>query len=432
MNQKDQELKEFFHKETEIPQVVQEKANQAFRKIEAKQITQEKPPASLRRMKVCSIGFASAAAVFLFACLFCISNPVMAKDLPLVGHLFERLQEQVSFFGNFSDVAVSLEEKEPESDPAAATGSAVSATPAAFTQTSDGLTVTLSEIYANQQAAYITMLMETETDFPDILINQQGNPSISMTADTTYDFGASPEDPSHIYNLEGRFLDDQTYSCILRLDLQDAAEGELPSSFSIGLDIEQIYGFKQNPEVWDSGYTQEELEAMSDEEWAQLMAQRDSSWDTIPNDHQYYIYQGSWNFDIPVTVDTSRTQLIEVNDVNDAGLGIESILLTPYELEITGQYPEDQMGNFFLVALDADGNRLPYNESDSSTNNFAIQDRDISTIQIFILDYVQYMDELKGEERYNNNESKPQEEKWETLLKENAKYSTTLHLDKIQ
>ena len=170
MNQKDQELKEFFHKETEIPQVVQEKANQAFRKIEAKQITQEKPPASLRRMKVCSIGFASAAAVFLFACLFCISNPVMAKDLPLVGHLFERLQEQVSFFGNFSDVAVSLEEKEPESDPAAATGSAVSATPAAFTQTSDGLTVTLSEIYANQQAAYITMLMETETDFPDIPI----------------------------------------------------------------------------------------------------------------------------------------------------------------------------------------------------------------------------------------------------------------------
>lgn len=98
---------------------------------------------------------------------------------------------------------------------------------------------------------------------------------------------------------------------------------------------------------------------MSDEEWAQLMAQRDSSWDTIPNDHQYYIYQGSWNFDIPVTVDTSRTQLIEVNDVNDAGLGIESILLTPYELEITGQYPEDQMGSFFLVALDADETDFP-------------------------------------------------------------------------
>ena len=51
-----------------------------------------------------------------------------------------------------------------------------------------------------------------------------------------------------------------------------------------------------------------------------------------------------------------------------------------------------------MVALDANGNTLPYNESTGNCNNFAIQDRDISTVDIYFLDYIQYMDELKGQQ----------------------------------
>lgn len=58
-----------------------------------------------------------------------------------------------------------------------------------------------------------------------------------------------------------------------------------------------------------------------------------------------------------------------------------------------------------MVALDANGNKLPYNDSVGNCNIFAIQDRDISTVDIYILDYIQYMDELKGEDNYNNNET---------------------------
>ena len=55
-----------------------------------------------------------------------------------------------------------------------------------------------------------------------------------------------------------------------------------------------------------------------------------------------------------------------------------------------------------MVALDANGNTLPYNESTGNCNNFAIQDRDISTVDIYFLDYVQYMDELKGQQNFDN------------------------------
>ena len=76
--------------------------------------------------------------------------------------------------------------------------------------------------------------------------------------------------------------------------------------------------------------------------------------------------------------------------------------------------------------IDANGNKLPYNDSVGNCNIFAIQDRDISTVDIYILDYIQYMDELKGEDNYNN-ETKPEGQKWSDLLDQYAKYHKTLH-----
>ena len=51
------------------------------------------------------------------------------------------------------------------------------------------------------------------------------------------------------------------------------------------------------------------------------------------------------------------------------------------------------------------------------------------TVDIYILDYTQYMDELKGPDNYNNNENKPEGQKWSDLLDQYAKYHKTLHFD---
>ena len=73
---------------------------------------------------------------------------------------------------------------------------------------------------------------------------------------------------------------------------------------------------------------------------------------------------------------------MELNDTNDAGIGLKSVIRTPYELTVNELYKEGSNSDCFMVALDANGNTLPYNESTGNCNNFAIQDRDISTVDI--------------------------------------------------
>ena len=132
---------------------------------------------------------------------------------------------------------------------------------------------------------------------------------------------------------------------------------------------------------------------------------------------------------IPVTVDDSQTEVMELNDTNDEGIGLKSVIRTPYELTVNELYEDGSDSDCFMVALDANGNKLPYNDSTGNCNNFTIQDRDISTVDIYILDYTQYMDELKGPDNYNNNENKPEGQKWSDLLDQYAKYHKTLHFD---
>ena len=44
--------------------------------------------------------------------------------------------------------------------------------------------------------------------------------------------------------------------------------------------------------------------------------------------------------------------------------------------------------------LDANGDIMPYGGVSNSNNTYAIQDRDISTVYIYLCDYYEYMDEL--------------------------------------
>lgn len=284
---------------------------------------------------------------------------------------------------------------------------------------------------------------------------------------------------------EGTLEDDSTYNCILRLDLKEDAKDyteyekqhkileqqvlneigitmddindeteqgriylkefvdkvgarqgnlesyikqcDVPKEFTLSLNLNKLIGMKAEPQYWDSGYTPEELENMSEEEWRNVMAQMPAEYQQHPNKFENFWYEGTWDFDIPITIDSSQTVTLDINETNDDGIGLKSVVKTPYELDVNVMYEEGSNSNVFMVALDADGNKLPYIDTASSTDNFAIQDRDISTVDIYILDYGQYMDELKVEERYNNNENKPVEEKWSTLLDANAKYHKTIH-----
>ncbi|MBU5479755.1 DUF4179 domain-containing protein [Blautia sp. MSJ-19] len=492
-NNNEKDFQEKLQKDTEIPVIVHERINQAYRLIEDNTAVQKKAPKDpYHWMKIGGRIAGGAAAVLAVGFVFCATNPVMAKNIPVVGGLFETLQDSVSFFGDFADHATTLEavdgttgsegESTTENDDVTSetgegnttesntTGQDSTAANAAvttakedtaYTKTADGLTITCSEVFANSQAVYVTMQFKSDTPFPQTeTIAESGTPVINLDMTGGVDFNEDA-DPIIDGQVEGQFLDDNTYACIFRYDLAQAAkdyteysekynemtqqvldemgitdadlsdetdEGyalleeyinkvsarggeyqkyikdiEIPDTFNLHLDITKVKGMEANYQ-----WSEEDYEKYGE-------------------DAGYYTYEGDWSFDIPVTVDDSQTETLELNDTNDAGIGLKSVIRTPYELTVNELYEEGSNSDCFMVALDANGNKLPYNDSVGNCNIFAIQDRDISTVDIYILDYVQYMDELKGEDNYNNNENKPEGQKWSDLLDQYAKYHKTLH-----
>ena len=471
LNDNEKNFQKKLQEKTEIPVIVHERVNQAYRLIENNTVVQKKAPKEpYHWMRIGGRIAGGMAAVLAVGFIFCAVNPVMAKNLPVVGGLFEMLQDNVSFFGDFSDHATTLEavdttetDTEGNSPEDTEVGQDTTKDDTAYTKTADGLTITCSEVYANSQAVYVTMQFKSDNPFPKTeTLAESGTPVINLDMTGGVDFNA--EANTFINGqVEGQFLNDNTYACIFRYDLARAAKDYT--------EYNEKYNEMTQQVLDEMGITQDDLDDETDEGYALLeeyinkVSERggeyqkyikdieipdtfnlhlditkvrgleaDYDWseadeEKYGTDAGYYKYEGDWNFDIPVTVDDSQTEVLELNDTNDAGIGLKSVIRTPYELTVNELYEDGSDSDCFMVALDANGNKLPYNDSTGNCNNFTIQDRDISTVDIYILDYTQYMDELKGPDNYNNNENKPEGQKWSDLLDQYAKYHKTLHFD---
>ena len=429
LNDNEKNFQKKLQEKTEIPVIVHERVNQAYRLIENNTVVQKKAPKEpYHWMRIGGRIAGGMAAVLAVGFIFCAVNPVMAKNLPVVGGLFEMLQDNVSFFGDFSDHATTLEavdttetDTEGNSPEDTEVGQDTTKDDTAYTKTADGLTITCSEVYANSQAVYVTMQFKSDNPFPKTeTLAESGTPVINLDMTGGVDFNAEA-DPVIDGQVEGKFLDDNTYACIFRYDLARAAKDYT--------EYNEKYNEMTQQVLDEMGITQDDLDITkvrgleADYDWSEADEEK------YGTDAGYYKYEGDWNFDIPVTVDDSQTEVLELNDTNDAGIGLKSVIRTPYELTVNELYEDGSDSDCFMVALDANGNKLPYNDSTGNCNNFTIQDRDISTVDIYILDYTQYMDELKGPDNYNNNENKPEGQKWSDLLDQYAKYHKTLHFD---
>lgn len=483
MNRQEQEFKDKLNEEIQIPKAVKNKADEAFQTIKSSK-SKARDTRSIRKKILVAAG--SVAAVFAAFFVFGMANPVMASQLPIIGHIFEQIQDNYSYPGDFSSVAEKLagnsnenpdgktalaDDKEAATDQASdqatdqtsdlATNQAADSsqkekdltTPARYSQTADGVTMTLSELYCNDQALYMTLELTSEKAFPvsDIFARSENNqPIISFLTSEKYSFNEEAQE--QLYYLEGKFVDDYTYAGIIRIDYKlaakvvsdeslqeyndayEAAEAagkdpmkediqldvqnlEIPDNFKLNLDIKKIITDKANPDVWDSGYTGDELAAMSDEEWKSVMKQQPAEWNQFPNEHENIWWNGSWNFDLDINVDGSRTKVIEINNENENGLGIASVEITPFELKVN-QLNEGttKAADTFPVVLDASGKMLPYGNS-SNVTDYAVYGADISKLDIYLCDYIEYMDEIKGHKTEDN---------FKQILDERAIYHTTV------
>lgn len=485
-----------------------------------------------------ALGLTAAAAVFSTVC---ITNPAFAENIPLVGNVFKQLGNSLGFYGDYSKYAKQLTESAEGAQSADADGSQEGSSNSqnvqvedqnttenhnadktkddqSYSKTVDGTTVTLSEVYCNELAMYLSMTIHTEDKFPDTFITSEGKPNIKLSENSTvkYDY---MDGKSNLFNayLDGKMLDDNTYAGVLRIPVEDMTVDDagwtkfyevrnaffkekgidvdsedfsfdklaqtlgmdeysdenlpqvggpaisdyvkdikVPDRFAMELDLKDIVGT-----LPDDQDTTPDIPQDLRDEYNQKMAEHgistdDADYESLTEEqknleHQFFTemwneyyerypeanegnnrynswtLKGDWKFNVDVEKNTSDTVEKDVNVVDENGDGVLSITKTPFEITMKMQDPETK---YVAVMLDANGDILPDGGvANGNAGTYAIQDRDISTVYIYLCDYYEYMDELKGYYWSDDYEEKAKTKTFKQLLDERAVAGTEVHFD---
>lgn len=485
-----------------------------------------------------ALGLTAAAAVFSAVC---ITNPAFAENIPLVGNVFKQLGNSMGFYGDYSKYAKQLTDSTEDALSADADGSQEGSSNSqnvqvedqnttenhnadktkddqSYSKTVDGTTVTLSEVYCNELAMYLSMTIHTEDKFPDTFIRSDGKPDIQLSENSTvkYDY---MDGKSNLFNayLDGKMLDDNTYAGVLRIPVEDMTVDEagwtkfyevrnaffkekgidvdsedfsfdklaqvlgmdeysdeklpqvggpaisdyvkdikVPDRFAMELDLKDIVGTLPDDQDTTPDIPQDLRDEYSQKMEEHGISTDDADYESLTEEqkdleHQFFTemwneyyerypeanegdnrynswtLKGDWKFNVDVEKNTSDTVEKEVNVVDENGDGVLSITKTPFEITMKMQDPETK---YVAVMLDANGDILPDGGvANGNADTYAIQDRDISTVYIYLCDYYEYMDELKGYYWSDDYEEKAKTKTFKQLLDERAVADTEVHFD---
>ena len=461
-------------------------------------------------------GIVAAAAAFSGVC---IVNPAFAAQIPLVGHVFEELGESLGFSGDFSKYAKPVEDIQIVYEDDEVTGTDTKPDTNAgdtgnedcsYSQTKNGMTVTLSEVYCNDEALYVSLVLRSEDEFPETMNFQDSDTPLINLMRSTMKFSFDDQEKLlDMSSVDGKMIDDHTYAGVVRYDLsfvknssrdeafekayydfieeqgvtkeeienspeeaearlkeilgleeindQTIAEAggpdwkdyqetiEVPENFTVDFKIPQIVGTKpdaQYPEMPEDiraeyeqamkdnglGVTDEDYAGFTEEQQEiehELFVKMQNAYDErypdtmeMPNQYENWWVDGPWEFTFDVTKDDSQTVVKEINDVDENGIGLVSVTITPFEITVQ----DGQNYNTFTVVLDAEGELMDTGKFGGNTNVLAIGDHDVSKVDVYICDYDEYMDELKGYYWSEDYEEKKKEKTFKQLLDERALY----------
>ncbi len=445
--------------------------------------------------------------------------------------LFEQIGSSLGFSGDFSKYATPLEddntadnetqngaEQKTFSNSDNTQNTAVEdgeTTDSKWSQTYNGTTLTVSEVYCNDTALYISLVISMEDKIPNTLLTEDGTPYISLDNGSVWvncDFNEG--DMLVTAPLDGQLIDDHTFAGVLRIDnteftydiagqkkfdaaweafwkekgindpydttneemaaaigIDDAEnmtledeiaagapdekdylkEIKIPDQFTLKLKFSQITG--QLPEeeqtvpdipqelrderdqaVADAGLNEDDYENFTEEQQETLRLIDQAMYNKYtklypdvnkhPNKYENWWVDGDWDFTIPVEKNNAQTETIEIQAVDSDGNGVTSLTKTPFEITMN---ESGDTFDYFPVILDADGKLMSFGKFTGTANTVAISNSDISTVYVYLCDYYEYMDELKGYYWSEDYEEKAKTKTFKQLLDERAIASAEVH-----
>lgn len=312
-----------------------------------------------------------AAAGVIFAGI-CYTNPVLAAKIPLIGKIFEKVQQETMFPGDYSQKAEILNSENEDG---------TENTKKEYTVEDSGLTFTASEIYCDGMSVFLTAEVQSEQG------GFQNMPGGCLYLDGNWKLTADAEEKMLMNNnLYGQVIDDNTFIGMLKLDLDNK-------------DLQ-------------SGTVELKLSMMGYDDVNELDAEDISAFHKI---------QGEWNLNIPFTVDTKAAKTIPINQEKD-GYCLKNVIVSPYQVitytdvpytekEITREEYESVMkektgktedfgityeeyveqmsrtyAESYTIVFDQDGQKLVTTEEARGKAVQAVENRDISKLYIYIFD----------------------------------------------
>ncbi len=360
-----------------------------------------------------------AAAGVAFSCI-CIANPVLAENIPIIGHVFEMIGNKMQFGGDFSSYAESVqlessagedaakssavsESKDAESKLAEETESSQKSDTAEaekqevsfFYGTEDPFDsdiaesrrkisdaeITLDESYCSGEALYISFVLKSKEKLIDKDSLEKGDDTlnyVSLYGELDLSYGDCPEIIQN--EATGELIDDYTYAGVLRYGLQytlTKGDNSGPLLDENGEELTEVpEHFKATVKLYGVYF-----------DFFQWYGENSSKNVTC---------RGAWEFPLDVTVNRENTTTVVINKDGKEKFGAITLKKTPFE--ISAEWEEDkrfipeERDDYDIMLMDADGKPMNWGET---ADEYSIAGHDISEVTAYIIKDTDVMDNVK-------------------------------------
>ncbi len=303
-------------------------------------------------------------------------NPVLAAKIPLIGKIFEEVEDDATYSGNYSDKKTILTNED----------SVGNLDTSDYTVSDKGISLTASEAYCDGYSIFLTVNIESEdADFTHIPEHYTGmNAADNQTAAGFYIDGTWSVDessPEWLANtFEGKAIGSHTFAGMLKINLEEKYTG----SGELSLNINGL------------GYDDDRMldgEEISASHWT----------------------DGRWNIVIPFEVNGTDVKTIEV-DEKKGNITLEDVVVSPYQVIVHVTAPGEQReltddrreklllkdpdmtdaemfelpGRTYepcsVICFNQDGEMLYPNMEMAGRAVFAVQGKEIKTLYVCIFD----------------------------------------------
>lgn len=268
---------------------------------------------------------ASTAAALAIGTGVLVANPVLAAKIPIIGKIFERVEDRVTYSGDYKDKADVLtnEVTNPPGDDRDSATVVETVSDATYVVEDQGVTFTASEVYCDGHSLYLTAKVESKDGgFSDMTgysseaeitalseavaagekVEGERDESVHDVIKHMYAWGGGQTKQgitgeNELQSMEGDVIDDNTFVGMLKIDLAEEVSGA--GVFDLDLNMLGFDGYHDD---------------------------RENDNNNIMNR-----YDGSWKLAIPYTVDTENAKTIDVNQEVVDGFKVNKVFISQYQ-----------------------------------------------------------------------------------------------------